>query len=70
MPSQTSPKSESPKTTEMKIEIYRAADGFRWRVKARNGEIVAASSEAFSRRYGARRNLRLTARALYFAASL
>jgi len=49
----------------MKLEIYEAADGWRWRVTARNGEIVAASSEAFARKYGAKRNLRTTIRALF-----
>jgi uncharacterized protein YegP (UPF0339 family) len=27
--------------------IYEAADGFRWHVKADNGEIVAESGEAY-----------------------
>jgi uncharacterized protein YegP (UPF0339 family) len=48
----------------MTLEFYKALDGWRWRVTAANGEIVAASSEAFSRKYGARRNLFVTLRAL------
>ena len=48
----------------MKLEIYEASDGWRWRVTARNGEIVAASSEAFTRRHGAKRNLWVVIKAL------
>ena len=53
----------------MKLEIYRVAAAFssqmwRWRVTARNGRIVAASSEGFSRASGAKRNLRTTLRHL------
>ena len=48
-----------------KTVIYRDAAGeWRWRTTARNGRIVAASSEGFNRRGGARNNLRLTAEAL------
>lgn len=31
-----------------KIEKYEAKDGFRWRLKAVNGKIIADSSEAYS----------------------
>lgn len=48
----------------MKLTIYKTATGWRWRVKARNGRIVAASSEAFASRFNAQRNLRATLRAL------
>ena len=48
----------------MTLEIYKTTDGWRWRAKARNGEIVAASSEAFTRRSSAKRNLKTTARML------
>ncbi|MGW8565680.1 YegP family protein [Isoptericola sp. NPDC055881] len=34
----------------MRIEIYEATDGWRWRLKARNGRIVADSAEAYTRR--------------------
>ena len=33
----------------MKFEIYKAADGWRWRLKSRNGEIIA-SGEAYQNR--------------------
>jgi uncharacterized protein YegP (UPF0339 family) len=33
----------------MKAEIYLARDGWRWRLKARNGRIVADSGEAYTR---------------------
>jgi uncharacterized protein YegP (UPF0339 family) len=52
------------KVKKMKLEIYEADDGWRWRVTARNGEIVAASSEAFTRKHGAKRNLWTTINAL------
>ena len=35
------------------LEIWHAKDGWRWRLKARNGKIVAESGEAYTRRYGA-----------------
>lgn len=44
----------------MQIEIYKTDKEYRWRIKARNGRIVAASSEAFKRRAGAVRNLAIT----------
>jgi uncharacterized protein YegP (UPF0339 family) len=31
----------------MRIEIYKAADGWRWRLKAANHRIVAESGEAY-----------------------
>lgn len=34
----------------MKVHIYEAKDGFRWRLRARNGRIVAESGEAYSTR--------------------
>ncbi len=34
----------------MKVEIYKAKDGWRWRAKAANGKIVADSGEAYERR--------------------
>ena len=48
----------------MKVSIYRSKDGWRWRVKGKNGRIVAASSEAFVSAYNARRNLRAVLRAM------
>lgn len=29
------------------MQVYRAEDGWRWRLKARNGRIVASSGERF-----------------------
>lgn len=34
----------------MKIEIYEATDGFRWRLKARNGKVLADSGESYKKR--------------------
>ncbi len=48
----------------MTLTIYNTPTGWRWRVKARNGRIVAASSEAFVSAYNARRNLRAVLRAM------
>lgn len=50
----------------MKLEIYKAnrSQDWRWRVVARNGKIVASSSEGFNTRYGAKRNLKATLRYL------
>ncbi|GAB4187890.1 MAG: hypothetical protein OHK0024_28330 [Thalassobaculales bacterium] len=31
------------------FELYRAADGWRWRFRAANYKIIAASSEAYNR---------------------
>lgn len=35
----------------MKCEVYQAQDGFRWRMIANNGNIVADSAEAYTRAY-------------------
>lgn len=50
----------------MKLEIYKVnrTQDWRWRVTARNGRIVAASSEGFATRGGAKRNLMVTLRHL------
>lgn len=47
----------------MVLEVYESVKGigiWRWRLKAKNGRIVCASSEAFGSRGNARRNARLT----------
>lgn len=33
-----------------KLHVYRAADGWRWRMKSGNGRIVAESGEAYTNR--------------------
>ncbi len=38
-----------------RIEVYEAKDGWRWRMKAKNGRIIADSGEAYSSRRGAER---------------
>ena len=35
----------------MTVHIWRAKDGYRWRVLASNGRIVAESGEAYTRSY-------------------
>ena len=45
------------------VEIYKRAD-WRWRLKHGNGKILAASSEGFATKFGAKRNLRRTFYAL------
>lgn len=42
------------------ITIYRTKGEWRWRLKSKNGRIVAASSEGFKTRAGCVRNLVLT----------
>jgi len=39
----------------MKIHIYKAKDGWRWRAVARNGKITADSGEAYTRDFDAKR---------------
>lgn len=34
------------------FQVYKAADGWRWRLVASNGRIVADSGEAYTRRAG------------------
>jgi len=33
-----------------KFAIYKAKDGYRWRLKAKNGKIIAEGGEAYKRR--------------------
>lgn len=40
---------------EAHFEVYKAADGWRWRIKAANGRIVADGGEAYASRRNARR---------------
>lgn len=39
----------------MKIQLYQADDGFRWRMIADNGNIVAESGEAHTRAHDCKR---------------
>jgi uncharacterized protein YegP (UPF0339 family) len=39
----------------MKLDIYKAADGWRWRFVAENGRIIAESGEAYTRNADAER---------------
>jgi uncharacterized protein YegP (UPF0339 family) len=47
--------------------IYKAEDGWRWRFRAANNEIIAASTEAFTERRHAVENMKLAKDALTFA---
>lgn len=40
------------------LTVYRAADGWRWRLTAKNGLIVADSGEAYARKRNALRSAR------------
>lgn len=42
----------------MKLTIYKALDGWRWRIKGRNGRIVADGAEAYASLANARRAVR------------
>ena len=46
------------------FEVYRAEDGWRWRLKAANGRIVA-TGEAHSRKRDAERAIRTAAMAVH-----
>ena len=43
------------KTRTYTITVYKAADGWRWRMKAANGRTVADSGEAYSSKRAAER---------------
>lgn len=48
--SKTTTKPRRPKSRYRYVfEVYRAKDGWRWRLWARNGRIVAVSGEAYRR---------------------
>lgn len=38
-----------------RVEVFKGADGWRWHVRAANGQITATSGEAFASRSNARR---------------
>lgn len=38
------------KTTPRTVEVHKARDGWRWRMRTLNGRIVAESGEAYKRR--------------------
>jgi len=40
----------------MKLNIYKSRDGWRWRLLAHNGRIVADSAEAYTRSYDAKKS--------------
>lgn len=39
----------------MKVIIYKAKDGWRWRIRSRNGRIMADGGEAYTRQQSAER---------------
>lgn len=39
----------------MTIHIYKASDGYRWRMIAHNGFIVADGAEAYTKRYSCKK---------------
>ena len=45
----------------MKFEVYRSGKQWRWRLKARNGNIIATSGESYTRRVGALKGVRSVA---------
>lgn len=42
----------------MKFEVYKSRKQWRWRLKARNGKIIATSGESYTRRAGALKGVR------------
>lgn len=49
------------------LQFHKAKDGWRWRLRARNGRIVAESGEAYSNRRKLRRGLNTTLTAIHWA---
>jgi hypothetical protein len=47
------------------IDYYEGADGWRWRLRAPNGNIVADSGESYRRISGAQRGFRALVTAIY-----
>ena len=37
-----------------RVEVYKAKDGFRWRLLSRNGKVIADGGEAYTRKPSAR----------------
>ena len=46
---------------------YRAKDGWRWHLRARNGLIIAESGEAYTRRYGCMQAIDTVLEAIFYA---
>jgi uncharacterized protein YegP (UPF0339 family) len=46
------------RTKTMKFEIYKSSSGWRWRLRASNGKVIA-SGEGYKRRRGAERAVQL-----------
>jgi uncharacterized protein YegP (UPF0339 family) len=42
-----------------KLQVYRAADGWRWRVRGRNSLILADGGQSYSRKRAAQRGAQL-----------
>jgi len=42
----------------MKFKVYLAVDGWRWRLKSKNGRIIADSGEAYETKDGAEKAVR------------
>lgn len=52
------------RATALIVQVYEAADGWRWRLKAFNGRIVADSGEAYVTQANAKRAARRLCRAV------
>ena len=46
--------------SERRVELYKASDGWRWRVVAANNKIIAMSSEGYRRRKDSLKSLDIT----------
>lgn len=47
-----------------RFQVYPAKDGYRWRLKAANGRIIAESGEAYTRRRDCIRAVRVVREAI------
>lgn len=48
-----------------RFDVYEAKDGFRWRLLAGNGKVIADSGEAYVTRSGAIRAIKSVRRTIY-----
>lgn len=49
----------------MKLEIIQRKNKYRWRITAKNGEIIGASTESFNSRANCKNNFKLLGKAVF-----
>ena len=53
---------QEPRTYPARMHVYEAADGWRWRLKAQNGNVIADSGQAYKSKRNATDAARMVAR--------